>query len=96
MNAPQYWRASKEWARWMNRQGVVIAATTIRVAPVGLESLVPYCLVLVEFENGERCEFLGAGHEEFISGQVVRCVLRRLPSVDDASVIPYGIKVTVH
>lgn len=96
MNAPHYWRTNKEWARWINLRGTVIASTIIAVAPAGLESLLPYSLVLVEFENGERREFLGAGHESFSAGQTVRCVLRRLPPSSDADVIPYGIKVTVH
>lgn len=93
MNAPHYWRDSKKWSTWLGRQGVVVASTFIRVPPAGLEELGPYSLVLVEFKNGERAEFLGVSHDSFQPGQAVGCILRRLPSSSAVGVIPYAIKV---
>lgn len=94
MNAPHYWRDSKKRSAWLGRKALVVVSTSIRVAPSGLEELAPYSLVLVEFGNGERAEFLGVGHEIFQPGQEVKCVLRRLPPVSVTGVIPYAIKVT--
>ena len=93
MNAPQYWRDSKKWSAWLGREATVIASTVIRVAPAGLEELVPYSLVLVEFDSTERAEFLGVSHESFQPGQKVKCVFRRLPASSESGVIPYIIKV---
>lgn len=93
MNAPRYWRDSKKWSSWLGRRAVVIVSTVIQVPPAGLEELAPYSLVLVEFDHGERAEFLGVTHESFQPGQKVTCVLRRLPPASVAGVIPYVVKV---
>lgn len=88
----QYWRHNKTWAKWLGRQGEVIAVTQMHVGIPALASWTPTSYALVDFGD-ERHEFLVAGQGTVQSGDQVECVLRKLGQPDETGVIPYGIKV---
>ena len=92
MNPPAYWRANKNWSKWLGRRGIVIASTYIRVAADNQESLAPYSFIIIDF-NGEKAEFMGVGHEQLSVGDTVECVLRRMSDSESHEIIEYGIKV---
>lgn len=90
--SPQYWRARKHWSTWVGRKGTVIASTLIHVGNPALAESTPYPYVLIDFGD-EQCSFVGVGHEEFLPGETVECVWRKMGKVDPHEVIEYGIKV---
>ncbi len=88
-----YWRQSKRWAQWLGREGRVIAATYIKVAGSAHVLAAPYAYVVVKL-NGvkEKKELMGVGHERLQTGDRVRCVLRKNPSLDQIGLIEYVLK----
>ncbi len=87
-----YWRANQSWSEWLGRGGEVLAVTTIRVAVPELATSTPINYALVDF-NGARRSFMVAGQEKVVSGDEVKCVLRKLSPSDEAGIIRYGIKI---
>lgn len=92
MKPAMYWRASKQWAKWLGKRGEVIAASQMQVAVPELANWTPITLALVDFGT-ERHEFMVAGQGVVTSGDQVECVLRKLSQPDEQGVIAYGIKV---
>ncbi len=92
MKPAQYWRANKEWSKWIGRKGRVIAATLVHVSSPELASITPYSYVIVDFGK-EKHEFMGVDHEVLAIDDEVECVLRKCGTPTAQSLIPYGIKV---
>lgn len=92
MQPAQYKRTTKHWNKWIGKTGKVIVATTVQVAPPEQARFKPYSYVLVDFGD-EKHEFMGSGHEVFVSGDLVECVLRKTTAGDERGLIGYGIKV---
>jgi uncharacterized OB-fold protein len=97
MNPAAYWRANKKWTAWLGQVGTVVAATQIRVSAPGLSEFTPYSYLIVEFTDptapAKRKELMGVTGQVLVSGDQVKCVLRKISIPDDRGVIPYGIKV---
>lgn len=87
-----YRRKAQEWSRWLGRRGQVVASTVIRVAPPELASSAPYSYAVVAVD-GQQLELMGVDHQEFMTGDSVELVLRRLGEPDEAGLIPYGLKI---
>ncbi len=92
MKPAMYWRASKQWSKWLGRRGEVISATQMEVAIPEISPWTPITFALVDFGT-ERHEFMVAGQATVQSGDQVECVLRKLSVPDEKGVISYGIKV---
>lgn len=92
MQPPQYWRQSKTWQAWIGRKGTVVVSTLVNTVNPQQAQFKPFSYVLVDFGT-ERHEFMGAGHEEFVKGEEVICVLRKVATPESYELIPYGIKV---
>ena len=89
-----YWRQSKKWAQWLGCEGRVVAATYIKMAGSSHVLATPYAYVVVEFDEiKERKELMGVGHEQLQTGDRVKCVLRKNPSLDRAGLVEYVLKV---
>jgi uncharacterized OB-fold protein len=88
----EYWRANKEWAEWIGKEGEVIATTIILVPPLMLHSMAPYTFSLIKFDN-EYKELSGVDNECLEIGDKVKCVFRRIADTDGKGIIMYGIKV---
>jgi uncharacterized OB-fold protein len=98
MQPTQYWREAKQWPELLGKTGVVVVSTVIRVAAPELASQTPYSFAIVEFaanDAGEkiRRELMGVGHQTFVAGDKVKCVLRKLGTPSKTGIIPYGIKI---
>jgi len=87
-----YWRTSQSWSEWLGKRGQVLEVTAIRVAVPELANWTPIDYALVDF-NGARRSFMVAGQEKVVSGDEVKCVLRKLSPSDEAGIIRYGIKI---
>lgn len=88
------WRNQSFITRLLGKQGKVLSYTVIRVGPSGFEQQIPYPVLLVELENGERIAGQLVDHigVELRIGMKVETVLRRVREPDREGVIPYGIK----
>ena len=88
----EYWRANKEWSKWIGKEGEVVASTVIRVPPLMLQNMATYTFSIVKFDDEYR-EFAGVDEEVLKTGDKVKCVFRRIADTDGKGVIMYGIKV---
>ncbi len=88
----KYWRRNKTWQQWLGQEGVVEAATYIRVAAEKYQLLAPYSFVLVDL-NGVKKEFMGCGHQKLQAGDQVQVVLRRAVENSPKDLIDYQLKV---
>ncbi len=92
MQPAQYWRQNKNWHSWIGRKGTVVVSTLVNTVNPQQAHFKPFSYVLVDFGD-ERHEFMGAGNEEFLKGDQVICVLRKIATPEAHELIPYGIKV---
>lgn len=88
----QYWRDQTEISKWLGREGVVAANTTIRTSSPELNYLTPYDYAVVDFGN-EKKEFMAAAGQSLTIGDKVRLVLRKKFQPDPSSLIEYSLKL---
>jgi uncharacterized OB-fold protein len=89
------WRNQKFVSRMVGKTGTIISWTIIRVPPADFGYQAPYPVVIVEFDNGERCTAQMVDYVEtnLHVGQRVVTIVRRTIQPQADAVIPYGIKV---
>ena len=88
----EYWRANKEWVKWIGKEGEIVVSTIIHVPPVMLQKMAPYTFSVVKFGDEYR-ELAGVDNEVLKTGDKVKCVFRRIADTDGRGVIMYGIKI---
>lgn len=78
----------------MRGTGTVKSCTTVTVPAPGFESLVPYCMAIVELDEGPRltAHITDCQPGEIEVGLRVRAVFRRIQEDGSAGVIYYGTK----
>ncbi len=89
------WRNQKKITRQLQKRGIIVAWTMIRVPPSDFSDQAPYPVVIVQFENQSRitAQLVDWEPKDLIVGQRVGTVIRRVTKPDTDGVIPYGIKV---
>ena len=74
-------------------KGRILSHTTIRIPPGGFEMYTPYCVAIIELDEGARVSAQVIGNpDEVRIGQKVRPVFRRLYEDGSSGLIQYGIK----
>ena len=88
------WRNQGSIAKTLGKRGKIVSYTMIRVGPKGFESQIPYPVVLVEFNKGDRItgQLVDWEEKDLKIGKEVEAILRRIREPDPEGVIPYGIK----
>ncbi|MEI6532362.1 MAG: OB-fold domain-containing protein [Candidatus Roizmanbacteria bacterium] len=95
MNSPvKMWRRQKEIRKYIGLKGVVLLQTTIYVAPSRYREYVPYTVVLVELDNGEKIYGQICDNKDPIikNGSIVCTVLRKIPDINKEDLVSYTIK----
>lgn len=88
------WRRQKEVRKILGKKGKIISWTKIFVAEVEFKQLAPYFVILVEFDDktkvvGQLVDFNG---EKINFGDRVVAILRKVKSIKEEDIIPYGVK----
>ena len=95
MNSPvKLWRRQKEIRKYIGLKGSVVLQTTIHVAPPRYREYVPYIVVLVELENGEKIygQICDNKNTFILNGSLVCAVLRKIPDNHNEDLVSYTIK----
>lgn len=92
MKPAEYWRKRSSWSKYLLKTGKIIASSHIFVAPTAQSEYAPYSFLVVDVE-GERVECMGVPNQQFMAGDTVRFVLRRVAASTPSEPIPYGLKV---
>jgi uncharacterized OB-fold protein len=92
MQAIEYWRHNKTWAKDLGKKGKVLAATEVFVGAEEQEKQLPYFYVLVDFGK-ERKTMMAALGENLRAGDEVEVVFRKLAESTPEAIIHYGLKV---
>lgn len=87
----EYWRANKNWAKYLGKRGKVLAASMMEVAASDQVELLPYAYLLVELDQ-EKISLMGSAHQKFEIGDEVEIVLRKIKKEAQSEIICYGIK----
>ena len=95
-SAVKVWRNQKKQKKLLCRRGTILSWTEISVAPPSYDSSVPYTVVLVELENGERVygQLVDFTPDDRAIGLSVQSVFRRMQDVSAEDVVEYGVKFT--
>ncbi|MBD3250822.1 MAG: hypothetical protein GF381_04635 [Candidatus Pacebacteria bacterium] len=88
----KYWRMNKKWPELLGKEGRVVAATTIRVAPPNHQAAAPYDYLLIELGEGSRIELMAVSGQELKTNDKVRLVLRRTRTNERAGLVNYQLK----
>ena len=93
-SAVKVWRNQQKTKNLLCRKGTILAWTELSVAPPSFDSEVPYSIVLVELENGERVygQLVDFEDKDRMIGRSVQSVFRRMQDVMPEDVLEYGIK----
>ncbi len=95
MKITEYWRSHQQWSKYLGQKGRVVATSMMEVAASDQSTLVPYAYVLVELEQEQgRISVMGAAGEQFMIGDQVELVLRKIKKEHQHEVIVYGLKAT--
>ena len=88
------WRRQKEIKDKLGKKGRILTWTVIHVSSTGFVKQVPYCVVLVEFENGNQAvgQLVNYEKKDMKIGKRVIGILRKLKEVGKEDVIIYGLK----
>lgn len=88
------WRRQATIRSLLNKQGKVIAYTTIMVPGTDFKQYAPYMVAVVEFDNGERATgpVVDTGSGEPQIGDKVVAILRKVRQTGSEDVIAYGVK----
>lgn len=88
------WRNQGVITKYLGRRGKIVSSTIIRVGPSGFETQIPYPVVVVEFDSGEKMtgQLVDWQEGDVRLGSRVEAVLRRVREPHPEGVIPYGIK----
>ncbi len=88
------WRRQKEVRKVIGKKGRIISWTRIYVAGTDFKKMVPYYVVLVEFNDGSRSigQLVDVGDEKINIGSWVIALLRKVKDIKEEDVIPYGVK----
>ena len=74
-------------------EGKVVTYTVIHVAPPGFEGRTPYCIAIIELEDGVRVTGEVVGDISKIKiGARVRAVFRKIFEESNKGIIHYGLK----
>lgn len=78
----------------LSGKGTLVTFTQVHHPPAGFEAQVPYCLGIVELEEGVRvlAQLADVGFEDLKMGMSVAAVIRKLSEEGDAGIISYGVK----
>ncbi len=78
----------------LGKKGVIRSYTIIRAGPQGFEAQIPYPVVVVEYEDGQRQvgQLVDWESQDLAMGKHVEAIIRRVMEPDPEGVIPYGIK----
>ncbi len=92
--AVRVWRQQQKDKKSLGRVGVILSWTEISVAPPRFESILPYTIVLVEYEDKERAygQLVDFDTAQRAIGSRVVSIFRRTRDVGPEDVIEYGIK----
>lgn len=93
-SAIKVWRNQKKQKNLLCRKGTILSWTEISVAPPAYDASVPYTVILVELENGERVygQLVDFEDKDRMIGMSVQSVFRRMQDVMPEDVLEYGIK----
>ncbi len=93
MQITEYWRSNQNWAKYLGKRGKVLAVSMMEVAATDQVELLPYAYLLIELDK-ERISLMGAAHQEFMVGDEVEIVLRKIKKEAQQEVICYGLKAS--
>jgi uncharacterized OB-fold protein len=93
MRVTESWRNNQNWAKYLGREGVVVATTLMEVAATDQVAFLPYAYLVVDLGE-ERISLMGVAGESFTKGDLVKIVLRKIKKEAQAEVIAYGLKAT--
>lgn len=93
MQITEYWRSNKNWAKYLGKQGKVLAVSMMDVAATDQTQLLPYAYLLLDLGT-EKISLMGAAAETFAVGDLVEIVLRKIKKEQSAEIIAYGLKAT--
>lgn len=93
-SAVKVWRNQQKTKNLLCRKGTILSWTELSVAPPSFDSEVPYSIVLVELENGERVygQLVDFHPDDRQIGKKVRSVFRKMQDVAVEEVLEYGVK----
>jgi len=91
MRVTESWRQNKTWAKYLGKEGVVVASTLMEVAATDQLAFLPYSYLVVNLGK-EKISVMGAAGEAFNCGDKVKLVLRKIKKEAQAEVITYGLK----
>ncbi len=93
-NPVAIWRNKEHVKKILNRYGVIVSWTSIKIAPPAFQEEAPYLVVLVKLDDDEMVygQLSGLSIENIFIGQRVKSVLRRSGKVGDEDVINYSFK----
>ena len=74
--------------------GKVLTYTVIHTPPVGFEDSTPYCIAIVEIQEGVRitCQLVDIDFDKIATGMKVRLEFRLIQATGEAGVLCYGYK----
>ena len=93
MQITEYWRSNKLWPKYLGKKGIVKAVSMMEVAATDQIELLPYSYLLVDLGD-EKLSVMGAAHEEFVIGDQVELVLRKIKKEAKQDIIIYGLKAS--
>ena len=78
----------------LSNKGILISYTEIRSAPEEYKDQVPYCLGIIQLEDGPKiiAQITDCTVSDLKIGMPVEAVLRRFYKINDEGIIHYGIK----
>lgn len=93
-SAVKVWRNQKKQKNLLCRRGTILSWTEISVAPPAYDSAVPYTVILVELENGEKVygQLVDFTYDDRAIGSSVQSVFRKMQEVGPEDIVEYGVK----
>lgn len=84
------------WRYQETRPATLVTWSTIYAAPRGYEEMVPYTVAIIQFADGSQAcvQLTDIDPDKLEYGMKLKAVFRKMHSVDEQSVIPYGTKYT--
>jgi uncharacterized OB-fold protein len=90
------WRNQKSNKKYLGKTGKIVAWTKVYTAPKDFKADAPYFSALVFIEETKEKIFAQISDVQNIKvGDKVIGVLRRLHSVNNEQIIPYGVKFVI-
>ena len=94
VNPVATWRNQKRMYDLRGKTGKLLSFTQVNHPPKLFKKLAPYCVGIIEFDNGEKviAQICDASIEDLSIGMPVRAVFRKLCEGGEKGIIRYGVK----